>query len=225
VAQKEVWRVAYQLPWSGGVLATAGGLVFQGSFDGNLNAYDAASGQRLWQAWTGSGVVAPPMTYQLGDKQYVAVMSGWGGAFALVGGDAARAAGVEARDGRLVVFTLGATGELPARPAPEPPRELAAMPTSASAEQVRAGFLLFNSHCAVCHGIGAVGGGVLPDLRLSEQRVFDGWGEIVLEGRYQDRGMPGFSQFLDADKLELVRAYVLSRRALIGAPPASAPAG
>jgi quinohemoprotein ethanol dehydrogenase len=216
VAQKEAWRVAYELPWSGGVLATAGGLVFQGTFDGNLNAYDAKTGDRLWHAWTGSGVVAPPITYRLGDKQLVAVMSGWGGAFALVGGDAARAAGVEARDGRLVVFALGAGGELPARRAPEPPAALAAMPSSASAEQVREGFVLFNQHCAVCHGIGAVGGGVLPDLRTSEPRVFEGWGEIVLDGRYEDRGMPGFSQFLDPDSLELVKAYVLDRRSLIG---------
>ncbi|HUH03330.1 MAG TPA: PQQ-dependent dehydrogenase, methanol/ethanol family, partial [Kofleriaceae bacterium] len=199
VAQKEAWRVAYELPWSGGVLATAGGLVFQGTFDGNLNAYDARSGDRLWHAFTGSGVVAPPITYRLGDKQFVAVMSGWGGAFALVGGDAARAAGVEARDGRLVVFALGASGELPARRAPEPPVALAAIPSTASAEQVREGFVLFNQHCAVCHGIGAVGGGVLADLRTSEARVFDGWGEIVLDGRYEDRGMPGFSQFLDPD--------------------------
>jgi quinohemoprotein ethanol dehydrogenase len=220
VAQKEAWRVAYELPWSGGVLATAGGLVFQGTFDGNLNAYDAATGERLWQAFTGSGVVAPPVTYRIAGQQYVAVMSGWGGAFALVGGDAARAAGVEARDGRLVVFALGATGELPVRrPRPEP-AALAEIPSTATAEQVRAGFLAFSQHCAVCHGIGAVGGGVLPDLRLSEPGVFDGWSQIVLEGEHQDRGMPEFTQFLDAEQLELVKAYVLSRRALIGQPAA-----
>jgi quinohemoprotein ethanol dehydrogenase len=92
------------------------------------------------------------------------------------------------------------------------------MPSGASAEQVREGFLLFNQHCAVCHGIGAVGGGVLPDLRISEPRVFEAWGEIVLDGRYEDRGMPGFSQFLDADSLELVKAYVLDRRSLIAQP-------
>jgi quinohemoprotein ethanol dehydrogenase len=222
VAQKEAWRVAYELPWSGGVLATAGGLVFQGTFDGNLNAYDAKTGERLWQAFTGSGVVAPPITYRLGGEQYVAVMSGWGGAFALVGGDAARAAGVEARDGRLVVFRLGGTGDLPAR---RPRPETVAPPpvaSDASAEDVRAGFLVYSQHCAVCHGIGAVGGGVLPDLRLSEARVYEGWQQIVLEGEHQDRGMPEFSQFLDGEKLELVKAYVLNRRALIGqpAPPA-----
>ena len=59
--QKEVWRVPQSSMWNGGVLVTAGGLVFQGSGDGHLYAYRADTGERLWQAWAGSGVVAPPI--------------------------------------------------------------------------------------------------------------------------------------------------------------------
>ena len=61
VAQREVWRQEYASPWNGGTLATAGGLVFQGSADGRFIAYDAESGEMLWSTPVGSGVVAAPV--------------------------------------------------------------------------------------------------------------------------------------------------------------------
>jgi alcohol dehydrogenase (cytochrome c) len=62
------------------MLATAGGLVFTGGTnDRKIHAFDAASGRLLWEFETESGVVAPPTTFSVGGKQYVAVHSGWGG--------------------------------------------------------------------------------------------------------------------------------------------------
>jgi quinohemoprotein ethanol dehydrogenase len=60
----------------GGSTTTAGGLVFLGEANGNFNAYDASSGQRLWQFQTGAGANAPPVIYQVGNTEYVAVASG-----------------------------------------------------------------------------------------------------------------------------------------------------
>jgi quinohemoprotein ethanol dehydrogenase len=74
---------------------TAGGLVFQGTADGRLVAYDAASGGKLWDAALGSGVVAAPMTYEIDGKQYVSIAGGWGGVF----GQSQRATD-HVRDGR-----------------------------------------------------------------------------------------------------------------------------
>ena len=65
-------------PWNGGTLATAGGLVFQGTADGQLVAYNATSGEKLWDAPLGGGVVAAPMTYEIDGKQYVSIAVGWG---------------------------------------------------------------------------------------------------------------------------------------------------
>ncbi|MEN8161344.1 MAG: PQQ-dependent dehydrogenase, methanol/ethanol family, partial [Myxococcota bacterium] len=93
VAKKEVWRAQYTSPWNGGTLATAGNLVFQGTAHGTFAAYRATDGELLFEAPAGTGIVAPPVTYELDGQQYVAVMAGWGGAFALVAGDAAAAAG------------------------------------------------------------------------------------------------------------------------------------
>lgn len=79
---KLLWQQKTKEPLVGGVLATAGGLVFTGEGNGNLSAFDAAKGDRLWQFNCGAGVNAPPVSYAVGGKQYVAVAAGgsqiWG---------------------------------------------------------------------------------------------------------------------------------------------------
>ncbi|HEU5393332.1 MAG TPA: PQQ-binding-like beta-propeller repeat protein, partial [Candidatus Methylomirabilis sp.] len=73
---KIMWQTKTEQPLIGGALATAGGLVFFGEGNGNFNALDAKSGKVLWQFQTGAGVNAPPMTYELGGEQFIAVASG-----------------------------------------------------------------------------------------------------------------------------------------------------
>src|SRR6185503_18661626 len=88
VAQKEVWRVERAGPANGGALSTAGGLVFQGTGMGAFTALDAATGAQLWSTDVQTGVMAAPVSYEIGDKQYVAIMVGSGGSWGMVGGDA-----------------------------------------------------------------------------------------------------------------------------------------
>jgi quinohemoprotein ethanol dehydrogenase len=83
VKQKEAWHVDYAAPWNGGTLTTAGNLVFQGSADGRFIAYNATSGEKLWETPTGTGVVAAPSTYNIDGVQYVSVAVGWGGIFGI----------------------------------------------------------------------------------------------------------------------------------------------
>jgi len=87
---KIVWEVKNNAPLWGGALATAGDLVFYGTPEGFLKAVDAKSGAELWSFQTGSGIVAPPVTYELDGEQYVTVISGWGGAVPLWGGAVAK---------------------------------------------------------------------------------------------------------------------------------------
>jgi alcohol dehydrogenase (cytochrome c) len=74
------WEVKTRSPMAGGVLATAGGLVFTGDPEGRFTAYDAVRGQILWSYQTGSGMRGGPISYRLDGKQYIAVLSGMGGA-------------------------------------------------------------------------------------------------------------------------------------------------
>jgi alcohol dehydrogenase (cytochrome c) len=103
---KIVWEVPNNAPLWGGVLTTGGNLVFWGTPEGYLQAADAKTGKVLWKFQTGSGVVAPPVTWQDGNTQYVAVVSGWGGAVPLWGGDVAKKVNYLEQGGSVWVFKL-----------------------------------------------------------------------------------------------------------------------
>ncbi|WP_346288751.1 PQQ-dependent methanol/ethanol family dehydrogenase [Zoogloea sp.] len=103
---KIVWENKNFAPLWGGVLTTAGNLTFYGTPEGLLKALDAKTGKEVWSFQTGSGVVAPPVTWEEGGEQYVAVVSGWGGAVPLWGGDVARRVNFLEQGGSVWVFKL-----------------------------------------------------------------------------------------------------------------------
>lgn len=100
------WEYKNKAPLWGGVLTTAGNLVFTGTPEGYLKAFDAKTGKELWKFNTGSGVVGSPVTWEQDGEQYVAVMSGWGGAVPLWGGEVAKAVKEISQGGSLWVFKL-----------------------------------------------------------------------------------------------------------------------
>ena len=103
---KIAWEIPNNAPLWGGVMTTAGNLVFWGTPEGYLKAADAKTGKELWKFQTGSGVVAPPVTWQEDGVQYVAVVSGWGGAVPLWGGDVAKKVNMLEQGGSVWVFKL-----------------------------------------------------------------------------------------------------------------------
>jgi alcohol dehydrogenase (cytochrome c) len=103
---KIVWEYKNNAPLWGGVLTTKGGLVFTGTPEGFLKAFDAKTGAELWHFQTGSGVVGPPITWEQDGVQYVAVVSGWGGAVPLWGGDVAKKVNYLNQGGSVWVFKL-----------------------------------------------------------------------------------------------------------------------
>src|SRR6478672_2479171 len=103
---KIAWEVKNNAPLWGGVLATAGDLVFYGTPEGYLKAVDAKTGKEMWKFQTGSGVVEPPVTWMDGDTKYVAVVSGWGGAVPLWGGEVAKKVNFLEQGGSVWVFKL-----------------------------------------------------------------------------------------------------------------------
>ena len=99
------WEVKNEAPLWGGVL-TAGDLVFWGTPEGYLKAADAKTGKVVWQFQTGSGVVAPPITWTEGGSQYISVVSGWGGAVPLWGGEVAKKVNFLEQGGSVWTFKL-----------------------------------------------------------------------------------------------------------------------
>jgi mono/diheme cytochrome c family protein len=208
VKQKEVWRVQHAGPWNGGVVSTAGNLVFQGTADGRLVAYTADTGQKLWEAPTQSGVIAAPVTYMVDGEQYVAVMAGWGGAFALVGGAGAEFAKY-GPEGRLLAFKLGGGEKLP--PYTPPTRLPEPPPLTANEDTINKGGTLYHQHCFVCHGTGAISASHVPDLRYMNAATHKSFPDIVLGGAYRDRGMVGFAGVLSQADADAIHAYLIKR--------------
>ncbi|MDA0820151.1 MAG: PQQ-dependent dehydrogenase, methanol/ethanol family [Proteobacteria bacterium] len=212
VAQEPRWTVEHPGPWNGGLLATAGGLVFQGTAGSEFNAYNATNGEKLWSFPAQTGVVAPPVTYTIDGEQYVAVLAGWGGAYALsVDGQAIRDLAPVRNISRLLVFKLGADGALP------PELELANLPldpppSRANSATISLGGEKYARYCAVCHAPGAVGSTVLPDLRRSGTLSNPAsWQAVVREGMLQSRGMANFADSLSAEESNAIREWVVFR--------------
>ena len=195
IQQKQVWRVDRPGPWNGGVLSTAGNLVFEGTAAGNFEAYRADTGEKLWSRPGQTGIMAGPVSYTVKGEQYVAVLAGWGGVFPLATGEISFKSGKVRNVSRMLVFKLGGKATLPPLPDMEP-AILNPPPLKATPATLQKGQLLFQTYCSACHGDAVVSGGVLPDLRYSSALADDQWFDIVLDGLLQPNGMVSFSKEL-----------------------------
>jgi len=201
--------VEHENHWNGGTLTTAGNLVFQGTAAGRLVAYTADKGKALWDFDAQTGIIAAPMTFKHKGEQYVALMAGWGGAAALFGGDAAVATGVR-NVSRMLVFKAGGDAKLPTLSEP-PATERVPTPVVAANADIKQGEVLYAQYCAVCHGTGVIGGGVLPDLRHSSDAIRAAYPAILLEGMLEPLGMPNFAASFTSADVEKIRLYILHR--------------
>ena len=211
VAKKEAWRVPYKGPWNGGVLSTAGDLVFQGTAVEEFVAYDAKSGARLWSFPTQTGVIAAPMTYAIDGEQYVAVLAGWGGVWDIAPGILSSVNGRPRNISRLLVFKLGGTAKLPDAP-PMAERVLDPPPFTGTEAQVARGADLYGRYCSVCHGDAAVAGALNPDLRHSATiNSPEAIKAVVIDGALAHNGMVSFKVALKPADAEAIRHYLIKR--------------
>ncbi|MEY4762948.1 MAG: hypothetical protein RLZZ200_2804 [Pseudomonadota bacterium] len=210
VKQREAWRVPTPAPWNGGTLATAGGLVFQGQIDGSLNAYDATSGAKLWSWQLGNAVLSAPISYGIGDRQYLTVIAA-PPAGAMMQLDGANRYGWNYRIHlpQLVTFELDGRARLPII-APQAEKPLQDPSFKVDGKLAAEGAIVYYN-CMPCHGADAVSLGSAPDLRASavplSDRSFD---DIVKRGALAARGMPAYPE-LDARQLASLRHYLRSQ--------------
>jgi quinohemoprotein ethanol dehydrogenase len=211
VKQAAAWRVPLPGISAGGTLATRGGLVFQANAAGELVAYEATSGRRLWSFNMGVGGNAPPITYSVGGRQYVSVLAGWTGQAMMLGSLSAQHGWVgREHPRRLLTFALGGTAQLPPSPPPSSATILGGETAEADPEQLKRGQTLFNN-CLMCHGLSAVAGGYAPDLRGSAAVLSPATFEaIVRAGALESRGMPRFAE-LGGGELADLRAFIRGR--------------
>ncbi|MCG8591907.1 MAG: PQQ-dependent dehydrogenase, methanol/ethanol family [Proteobacteria bacterium] len=205
VAARRVWRVEHATAVPGGLLSTAGDLVFQGHGGGVFAAYHARTGARLWESPVGTGIMAPPISYAVDGVQYVAVLAGIGGSH---GSHRIRFA--NANDGQVLAYKLGGQAPLPpVRARPEPRVDVPRV--SLSPESVARGRALYSEHCLRCHGFGVRSSGLVPDLRHASRATHEQWQDIVLGGTRQAGGMASFADVLNAADARAIHAYVIAR--------------
>jgi quinohemoprotein ethanol dehydrogenase len=210
-SQRAQWAVPTPGAFSGGVLTTAGDLVFQGQADGYFVAYSATGGRKVWAFYAATPPLAAPISFGVGSKQYVAVLAG------PPNGTPASLGAISAQFGwdsrvhprRLLVFTLDGQAELP--PTPKPVRAQPADVPEFTLDEtlVKEGERVY-AQCQWCHGAGAIAGGGAPDLRASAVPMNPpAFTTAVREGN-EARGMPGFAELSDRD-LSALRHYFRAR--------------
>lgn len=210
VAGKVKWEVTYPAPLNGGVLTTAGNLVFQGTADGHLYAYKADTGEKVWSKDIQTGVVAPPVTYEVDGVQYVAVLAGWGGVNITSGDARTSAAAKYGNQGKLLVYKIGGTAELQKLALRD--QTIPAWPAlTADDATIRKGEVSFQQHCAFCHGTLAVSPGVIPDLRRSNENTRAHFQDIVRGGMLKDNGMASFADLISEEEADAILSYIQKR--------------
>ncbi|MEO1567903.1 MAG: PQQ-dependent dehydrogenase, methanol/ethanol family [Pseudomonadota bacterium] len=210
IAQEARWTVEHENAWNGGVLSTAGGLVFQGKLTGEFAAYDAASGEKLWTYDLKSGGASGPGTFEIDGQQYVTITTGWGSAYGLAAGLAYEEP-VPPAVGKVITFKLGGNALIADVDIPMIER-IPATEEFGDAEMIQTGLVHYQNNCAVCHGDLAISSGVLPDLRWSAiAGDAASWKSVVTDGTLASNGMVAFDNVLSEEDVEAVRAYVIKQ--------------
>lgn len=211
VANKPVWRIPTPTNVNGGVLATAGNLVFQGTIDGRFNAYDALKGTLLWSYDAKAPIMGPPIAYSVNGRQQVSVITGAGTSLVLQG-ERFEKYGIDYREQarRVLTFAVGGKAALPAvarykfTPVSDPDYR----PDPAT--EVR-GFAVYSQTCIMCHGRDAYAAGNAPDLRASPIILLkDSFDEVVARGSLKQQGMPSFTDLSDL-QIDDIRQYLRKR--------------
>ncbi|MDG2116210.1 MAG: PQQ-dependent dehydrogenase, methanol/ethanol family [Porticoccaceae bacterium] len=207
VKQQAAWKVKHDKPANGGVLSTAGDLVFQGTGEGIFAAYDADNGDALWQYQSDSAVLAGPMTYELDGEQYIAVAQGSGGTVMLTIGDNLKRNKVNKN--KLLVFKLGDFG-LTKTVADESLATILPLSeeVNATPEVIKQGEELYGRNCGTCHGISAKSNYVVPDLRYMSDQTHRDFVAIVLGGSRTHKGMAGFYETHSIEDVEAIHSYL-----------------
>ncbi|WP_084029792.1 PQQ-dependent dehydrogenase, methanol/ethanol family [Bradyrhizobium sp. LMTR 3] len=202
VKQKEAWRAEYVAPWNGGTLTTAGNLVFQGTADGRFIAYNATTGEKLWETPVGTGVVAAASTYIVDGKQYVSIAVGWGGVF----GIAARATELQS-PGTVYTFALDGKAPPPAFVKYQTEGLLAGV--KYDPKDVPEGTALYVTACAQCHGVPGVDkGGNVRNLGYVSKETIENLKNFVFKGPFHDQGMPDFTGKLTEADVVKIQAFI-----------------
>jgi quinohemoprotein ethanol dehydrogenase len=194
--------------YDGGIMSSAGNLVFQGRGSGELWVYAADSGKVLKVIKTGSHIMAAPMTYSVNGEQFVAVQAGYGGTAITVGPIPPSSAALKYQNtNRIIAFKLGG-GAVPTPPARVEPPFAQPPAQTATKAQIDAGEIKFIEECSRCH---VMGPSITPDLRRLNDGLHLAFKDILLKGVLAPAGMERFDDLLSNEDADNVHAYLIEQ--------------
>lgn len=200
--------IAWQKEWDtiawSGLLTTKGNLLFTGHNDGRIIAYNATSGEQLWEFMTDAGANAPPMTYSVDGKQYVSIFSAGNSLGGTTHGDKIYTFSLEGEYASLEDVPEDAIKKSPE--AKDTDNETSEGPTGAEegGEVAEQGLKIYENNCLSCHGAKGVGGHNGPNLEnstMSEE-------ELIEQIKHGGAGMPPFEGTLSEEQIEAVKEYL-----------------
>jgi quinohemoprotein ethanol dehydrogenase len=205
VKQRKAWEIPQPGTFNGGVLATGGHLIFQGMNSGDFAAYNAENGEKLWSFDAQNGILSAPISYSVGDRQYVTVIASFRSSFANSPNWDYRQ-----QQRRVLTFMLGGTRKLPPHQrVDEPIQDDPNFVVDIKKAAVGAG--IYGISCVICHGGGMIAGGAAPDLRKSSVPLdAEAFRAVVHDGALMQRGMGRFDNLTD-DELDGLRHYIRQR--------------
>lgn len=190
-------KIAWQKVWDttaySGVLTTKGGLVFVGHNDGRLIAFDAKTGEQVWEFKADAGVNAPPIAYEVDGKEYISV---------LVAGNSL--AGSKHGDS-LWTFSLDGTIESGTTPTAEA-NQNGSKDTAGATSSAEEGKKIYEANCLACHGTEGADGHNGPNLQLSQ--VAEDPEKVMNQIKKGGTIMPSFGNILTDQQIKDVTAYI-----------------
>ncbi|WP_288356042.1 PQQ-dependent dehydrogenase, methanol/ethanol family [uncultured Cycloclasticus sp.] len=208
---KAKWQFPTAIPMNGGTLVTEGNLVFSGAQTGELYALNAQTGEKLWEFRTGSGIIAPPITYQLEGKQYIAIASGIGGVYNSLSND------INLKNinpgGSVWVFELGNGGDTSTvhaetiQPPKAPDAQAVSKKLKSWSSTVKKGAELYEQACSHCHGVEMKTSGTTFDLRTFPKNDKARFINSVINGK---GSMPAWGNKLSKEEIEAIHEYVIN---------------
>jgi len=195
-------KIAWQQKWDtqaySGVLTTKGNLVFVGHNDGRLIAYDAKTGDQVWEYMMDAGANAPSVTYEIDGEQYISIYAAGNALAGSKHGD------------KIYTFKLG--GDLPEGQVikfPAKSTKTAEKPTEGDTVSANPdkGITVYDANCLACHGNQGANGHNGPNLQNSEVAVSRD--DVIARIEEGGTSMPSFKDTLTAEEIEAVAAYVV----------------
>ncbi|GAA0492328.1 hypothetical protein GCM10008986_18310 [Salinibacillus aidingensis] len=212
---KIVWQKNWDTIAYSGVLTTKGNLVFVGHNDGRIIAYDAKTGDHLWEFKTDAGANAPPITYEIDGKQYISIFSAGNSLAGTKHGDKIYTFSLEGQYNSAEDIPKEEINTSPLAEKREEHEEHEEQDSTETQDEGNAsldqGRTIYENNCLSCHGDQGAGGHNGPSIKNSD--ITKDREKLIEQIKNGSGGMPPFGGTLSEDEINVLSDYIMEKLA------------